>query len=197
MSSRSKALEPRRRPRQERARQTVDAILEGAARIFRREGWDATTNRIAEEAGVAIGSVYEYFPNKEALLLALAERHVELAEERVGEALAAEASTRELLERVQAAILASQRFPSEALHLVRDVPRVGPALRARADALEARVLAALAEHARRALPEVAPELAARVAFTAIGELTVRAMLEDPASPMIVELRSMAAAYLRA
>lgn len=51
-------------------------MLEAAAQVFDREGLKATTNRIAERAGVSIGSLYQYFPNKHALMRVLAERHV-------------------------------------------------------------------------------------------------------------------------
>ncbi|HMG84094.1 MAG TPA: TetR/AcrR family transcriptional regulator [Terracidiphilus sp.] len=69
---------PRRQPQQLRARQTVDAILEAVIRILKREGTDAvTTNRIAEIAGVSIGSVYQYFPDKRAIFAALHQRHLE------------------------------------------------------------------------------------------------------------------------
>jgi AcrR family transcriptional regulator len=54
----------------------VDVVLEAAAQMFDREGLKTTTNRIAGRAGVSIGSLYQYFPNKQALLYALAERHV-------------------------------------------------------------------------------------------------------------------------
>src|SRR6188768_515402 len=100
----------RRQPRQARSRDTVDALLEAAARVFRREGFRATTNRVAAEAGVSIGSLYEYFPNKQALLAALAERHVASAEAEVGAALV-ETALPTLLARLQSAILASQRYP--------------------------------------------------------------------------------------
>jgi AcrR family transcriptional regulator len=60
----------------------VDAIVEAAAQVFEREGLAATTNRIAERAGVSIGTLYQYFPNKQALLYALAERHVAAVEVR-------------------------------------------------------------------------------------------------------------------
>jgi AcrR family transcriptional regulator len=68
---------PRKTPKQARAQETVEAILVAAARIFRKHGYaDATTNRIAEAAGVSIGSLYEYFPSKDALLVSLADRHM-------------------------------------------------------------------------------------------------------------------------
>jgi AcrR family transcriptional regulator len=67
----------RRQPVQRRAQVTVDAMLDAAVRILRRSGVAAiTTNRIAEVAGVSIGSVYQYFPNKHALFVALHERHI-------------------------------------------------------------------------------------------------------------------------
>jgi AcrR family transcriptional regulator len=68
----------RRKPQQRRARQTVDAILEAVIRVLKREGFTAlTTNRIAEVAGVSIGSVYQYFPDKRAIFIALHQRHIE------------------------------------------------------------------------------------------------------------------------
>jgi AcrR family transcriptional regulator len=69
---------PRKLPQQERARVTVEALLVATARILVKEGFDkASTNRIAEEAGVAVGSLYQYFPNKEALVAALIEQHID------------------------------------------------------------------------------------------------------------------------
>jgi AcrR family transcriptional regulator len=77
---RSKTLRKavRRQPQQRRARQTVDAVLEAVVRIVKREGMKAvTTNRVAEVAGVSIGSVYQYFPDKRAMFVALHRRHIE------------------------------------------------------------------------------------------------------------------------
>jgi AcrR family transcriptional regulator len=71
-------LAPRRQPKQRRARLTVDAVLEAAVKILKQEGFIAlTTNRIAEAAGVSIGSVYQYFPDKGAIFAALHRRHIE------------------------------------------------------------------------------------------------------------------------
>ena len=68
---------PRKQPRQARSRATVDAILTATARVLVERGYDkASTNAIAERAGVSIGSLYQYFPNKEALVAALTEQHM-------------------------------------------------------------------------------------------------------------------------
>ena len=69
-------INPRKKASQERSRATVDALVEATARILVREGFDkASTNRIAEVAGVSVGSLYQYFPSKEALVAAVIERH--------------------------------------------------------------------------------------------------------------------------
>jgi AcrR family transcriptional regulator len=74
--ARKKKLTPRKEPLQARARATVEAILQAAAYILAREGWSRlTTNRIAERAGVNIASFYQYFPNKEAVVIELQRRH--------------------------------------------------------------------------------------------------------------------------
>ena len=68
---------PRKSPSQERSRRTVDRILDAATRIFHEQGYTgATTNDIADEADVSVGSLYQYFPNKDALLVALTQRHI-------------------------------------------------------------------------------------------------------------------------
>jgi AcrR family transcriptional regulator len=67
---------PRKSASQARSRVTVNALIEATARILVREGFDkASTNRIAEVAGVSVGSLYQYFPSKEALVAALIDRH--------------------------------------------------------------------------------------------------------------------------
>lgn len=66
----------RKAPRQARSRATMDAILEAAARILGERGWAGlTTNAAADIAGVSIGSLYQYFPNKLALVEAVRQRH--------------------------------------------------------------------------------------------------------------------------
>jgi AcrR family transcriptional regulator len=76
--ARESRLRARKQPRQARALVTVEAILTAAAQVFQRLGYAAgTTDRIAERAGVSVGSLYQYFPNKDAILVALAERHID------------------------------------------------------------------------------------------------------------------------
>ncbi|WP_328186648.1 TetR/AcrR family transcriptional regulator [Marinobacter sp. OP 3.4] len=59
---------PLKRPRQARARFTVQAIYDAYVRIWQRDGWDQlTTRKVALETGIAVGTFYDYFPSKEAL----------------------------------------------------------------------------------------------------------------------------------
>ena len=68
-------LSPRKAPSQARSAQTVDLILMAAGDVLERHGFDGyTTNAIAERAGVSIGSLYQYFPGKDAITVALIER---------------------------------------------------------------------------------------------------------------------------
>lgn len=81
------ALSPRKQPMQARAQATVEAILSAAAGILERDGpARLTTNAVAAEAGVSIGSLYQYFPNKEALTAALIERSAGSLERSIAQA---------------------------------------------------------------------------------------------------------------
>jgi len=74
---RKKLLEPRKMPSQGRSRATVTAIYQAAAQVFSDIGYAAaTTDGIAERAGVSIGTLYQYFPGKEAILYGLWKQHV-------------------------------------------------------------------------------------------------------------------------
>jgi AcrR family transcriptional regulator len=69
----TKVRAPRKKPAQQRSKETVRALVEAAARILEQEGYErANVNRIAEVAGVSVGSLYQYFPTKEALVAAVA-----------------------------------------------------------------------------------------------------------------------------
>jgi AcrR family transcriptional regulator len=91
----------RRQPQQQRSKQTVEVVLDAVARVVKRDGIDhVTTNRIAQLAGVSIGSLYQYFPDKRAILCAVRDRHVEQMARLV---------ERELLKRAEAPLAARMR----------------------------------------------------------------------------------------
>jgi AcrR family transcriptional regulator len=80
---------PRKLPRQARSRASFDAILGGCARVLERGGYESlTTNHVAAAAGVGIGTLYDFFPNREAIVLALAEQRLERLAEQVKAGLA-------------------------------------------------------------------------------------------------------------
>src|SRR5262245_58057798 len=71
----ARKIAPRRAPKQERGQQRVERILDAAAQEFARVGYEAaTTNGIARRARTSVGSLYQFFPNKEAVLYALTDR---------------------------------------------------------------------------------------------------------------------------
>lgn len=77
------SLKPRKRPNSQRAQATVEAILQATAELIESSGYaNLTTNHVAQRAGISIGSLYQYFPNKESICRALAERHFKLISER-------------------------------------------------------------------------------------------------------------------
>jgi AcrR family transcriptional regulator len=75
--NRPDSLNPRKKPQQRRSRVTMDAIFEATIQVLLANGLDkVTTIQIADRAGVSIGSLYQYFPNKQALMAAVVKRHV-------------------------------------------------------------------------------------------------------------------------
>jgi len=123
----------RKQPKQERARATVEAILTATARILVRDGFErASTNRIAEEAGVSVGSLYQYFPNKESLVAALMDRHVDEMHAIVKGQLSRVLSLplrRAARELVELMIRAHAVEPKLHRVFAEQVPRVGPLAR--------------------------------------------------------------------
>ena len=74
----AKALKPRKTPRQARAAATVEAIFEATIQVLLVDGASRlTTTRVAEKAGVSVGTMYQYFPHKQALLHAVLKRHLD------------------------------------------------------------------------------------------------------------------------
>jgi AcrR family transcriptional regulator len=145
--------EPRKSPRQRRSRDTVERILDAAARIFDERGYrGTTTNHVAALAGVSVGSLYQYFPNKDAILVALAERHLDAVAARFLDRLTAlrtEAPPAADVVRSLVGLTAELNETSR-LHaiLFTDCPRT-PALVARLDAFVDGLVAEVAHHLER------------------------------------------------
>ena len=120
-------LGPRKKPAQSRAAFTVDAILEGAANILEHHGLEAyTTNEIAARAGVSIGSLYQYFPNKDAVTIALIERETAGMVDEVISALALTPAKRALREAIKASVRNQMRRPQLARLLDFEEFRLAP-----------------------------------------------------------------------
>jgi AcrR family transcriptional regulator len=175
---------PRKRPRQDRSRATVDTILAATARVIVKRGFDAmTTNAVAEAAGVSIGSLYQYFPNKEALVAALIERHVEELNGAVLSKLARVAQL-PVADAVRAMIELTIRAHSvePELHrvLTEQVPRVGRMAKLReVDAILHEMVARVLAARRDELAIQDPDLAAFILMSAIEAIAHRAVLFAP------------------
>jgi AcrR family transcriptional regulator len=123
----------RKEPKQERSRETVDAILEATARILARRGWAGlNTNEVAEVAGVSVGSLYQYFPNKLSLIEAVRNRHFQ-------DVLNALDAANDIEQLVQAMIDLHNRHPAIHNVLLEETPRSRDA-RVAHDAFEAEYL---------------------------------------------------------
>jgi AcrR family transcriptional regulator len=173
----------RRRPLQERGRVTVDAILEATARLLVEQGFSKlTTNRVALLAGVSIGSVYQYYPSKEALLAALIERHsdeVYAALERPLLELGKGACIRDVVGSAVRGMMASHRVSPE-LHrvLVQEMTRVGRVEQLEAN--EARGLALIERVLTSKGPMLRPKnshLAACIITSAVHAITRDALVK--------------------
>lgn len=89
MQTKENQQDSARQPRQARSRYKVELILEATVRLLEKEGLDTlTTNAVAASAGVSIGTLYQYFPNKEAILDTLADKEMAAMSERVLEVMA-------------------------------------------------------------------------------------------------------------
>jgi AcrR family transcriptional regulator len=111
-STAAQRLKPRKTPVQRRSAHTVEAVLEAAARILEKHGLAAcTTNAVAERAGVSIGSLYQYFPNRDALTVALIERETAQLLADIESARLVEHSRGCVLAMVRAAVAHQMRRP--------------------------------------------------------------------------------------
>lgn len=207
MPGTARRLAPRKEPSQARSRDTRDRILRAAARVFARHGYAAgTTNRIADEAGVSVGSLYQYFPNKDAILLQLAMAHVDDGVARLQHRLG---NLGALPERLEPLVREFVRVAIDAHRDDRDLHRVlfeesprPPALLERVHDMEASAVtilsALLADH-----PEVHVQdtgMASWIALATVESLTHRYMASrvdvGDLEAFEDEVVSLVSAYLR-
>jgi AcrR family transcriptional regulator len=126
MATRKTTKHLRRRPTQRRALETVEAVLDATVRLLKRSGSKGiTTNRIAEVAGVSIGSLYQYFPNRGAIYTALHQRHIDQIDRMVQDIVVehAGASLKDLVGAIIEAMVKSHAVdPALPELLMREVP---------------------------------------------------------------------------
>jgi AcrR family transcriptional regulator len=202
-------LKARKRPRQERSRSTVDVLLRAAAQVFATRGYAATTtNHIAARAGVSIGSLYEYFPSKDALLVALMEAHLAegetILEQAGADALARGGDDLEQVVRYFVEGMVTFHERDRALHRVLFEEAPFPRhVRKRLGDIETRVVS-LVEQFLRTHPTVTrrdPALGAAVVVHAVEALTHKLVVhESPAvsaGAYVDEMVDLVMAYLTA
>lgn len=175
---------PRKTPRQERSRAMVETLLDATIRVLLTRGYDGmTTIAVAERAGVSVGSLYQYFPNKESLVATLAERHTAELLACVDEALShadpsdPESGIRAL---VRAGVDSHRIAPALHKVLLEQVPRIGRLAKVMETSRE---IAARLERFLRAYEDrlvvADTKVAAFVVETIVESLTHRLVIEAP------------------
>lgn len=198
------ALQPKKEPAQERSRELVRAIEIAATRILRADGWDGlTVQRVCDVAGVSPGSLYQYYPSKEAIGYALLRRHAEAVTEAMTAVLlgGADDPPRELVTAAVRTFVDLHRVePRVHAELGRLVAKeAGPGLEGDLMRHGATLLAGILERRRAELGDRDPEV---VAFLLLRTLegTVHAAARDAphlleSDELVVRLEEMLCALL--
>jgi AcrR family transcriptional regulator len=199
-------VNPRKFPQQARARATVEAIFTAAAQILTQHSFELlTTARVAELAGVSIGSFYQYFPNKQALAAAVVDHYGETFASTFGQVLAAR--THESLAdavdaMIHAGLVAHPHTPELHRTLLELARRVGRVEKVRQ--LSSRVACMIEEvlqcHRYEMAPDLDPADAAALIETVLESVAHRAIEDHPVSlsndQRIVQCRRLILAYLQ-
>jgi AcrR family transcriptional regulator len=201
---RAASAQPRKTPTQARAHATVEAILAATKKVLVSAGYEAaSTNRIAEVAGVSIGSLYQYFPSKASLVTALVQRHIaKMFEVMTTMAQRGETSTIEEATRtVIAAVFAAHRVNPK-LHRVLIEQMVHLGANESLDAFEVQTQALVEQFLLSHRAELRPKnvkVAARVALLAVRGTTLWTVMRSPEhlddEAFIDELTDMVTRYL--
>jgi AcrR family transcriptional regulator len=191
-------------PQQTRSLQRVDLILDTAARLLAEVGYESiTTNAIAEQAGISIGSLYRYFPDKEAILKALVNRHLKELHQVYDQIFNKDLIYLPLpvvLDRVLDPFVEMHvKFPAYK-HLLLGAD-VSPDIAAASEALEDEILERLVYFFQRAVPHIGEERAHLVALVCKAEVKALLSLLETSSDgelqaqIVAEVKRMLHAYL--
>lgn len=195
----------RRRPKQLRARQTFEAVLDAVIRLLKQDASQViTTNRIAEVAGVSIGSLYQYFPDKRAILTALHQRHIDQIDHMVHRKLVehAESSIEKFLGAMVEAMIEAHASEPELYEVLRaEVPDRAGGSRDFADRLHGVFRIAISSRAAELKKVRNLDRAVFVVTHMIEALSHGAVLRRPASMSLKDAKNETVqailAYLRA
>jgi len=206
MTRRASLKSPRNQPRQPRSRATVAVILDAAIRVLDREGWDAlTTSRVAEVAGVSVGTLYQYFADRDDIVAALQDRELERAGAMLERVLkdATPLSDSELARSVVDELLRLYRA-APALHRVLAARGLSFAPPERVVAFDARSVALVKAFLQLAGPRIRAanlEAAAFVIYQSVRATMLSYLLESPAgvddAVLVGELTQLIVRYLSA
>lgn len=203
MNTKSDQLTPRRKPSQERSRDRVERIIDATADLLGTTAVDKiTTAAIAETAGVPIGSVYQYFPNKLAVLAELARRVMEQVDLKTASLIAEDFGVLPWDQAIDRAIDATmQGYEAQPgyLQLLLSI-RPTPEFRAITDESNERVAAMLAFHPalRAVIPPERIQLVTRAAIQAVNSLQDWALSQkdpDVTNQIIAEMKTLLKGYL--
>lgn len=191
-------------PRQSRSQQTVDLILDTAAELFVNIGYEnATTNAIAEKAKISIGALYRYFPDKDAVLKALAERYQSQVRLLFATLFVADAKylpPEILLDRLIDPFLAMYiQYPAYA-HILLGAD-VSPDIAAASRNMEKEMIASMADFFRMLVPDLDEKRSHRLAV--VSKATVKMLIslvlasrdQEYQAEIIVEVKRMLLGYL--
>ncbi|MEW2355467.1 TetR/AcrR family transcriptional regulator [Spirillospora sp. NPDC029432] len=196
---------PRRIPQQDRSRRTVERILDAATRVLSERGYEgASTNRIAEAAGISNGSLYQYFPNKDAIVVAVLDRFADHLADRLGAEIEAamtgpwEAGGRALLD---AQIRLFEEHSDLLRLIVEQIPRLGPF--DKLDALQRRLIDIVRVYLllnRDGFREdLDVDTTIWILAETVGQLSIKYVLDRPPIPhdrMVAELSELVIRYIR-
>jgi AcrR family transcriptional regulator len=178
---------PRKSASQKRSQAMVEALLDATARVLTKQGYDrASTNRIAATAGVSVGSLYQYFPNKEALVAALVARHnremLQLLRDALKEVASLDLATA-MRKVVRAAVDA--HLVDSALHRIfaEQVPRMGQLAKIEALQRETFLLVrGYLEERRNEISVADLDSATSICVTTVEALTHQFVIDKPDAP---------------